>query len=124
MSSTWTRTRRLLRWSATAASLVILAVWISLLTFELLAQGRVSEGSILPYIRFVSGHVQISVPLWIPLLVVAVPTAILWWVDRPSSPSNCCPRCGYDASGNASGICPECGYKLNLYPRSKAKQRS
>jgi predicted amidophosphoribosyltransferase len=48
------------------------------------------------------------VPLWIPMLLVAIPTAWLWRRDRRHSPG-CCPRCGYDLSGTPSGICPECG---------------
>jgi len=48
------------------------------------------------------------ISLWIPFLVVAVPTAFLWWRDRPFAAGRC-PTCGYDLRGNASGACPECG---------------
>ena len=47
-------------------------------------------------------------PLWPPLLVLAVPTAVLWWRDRRYL-KGCCQSCGYDLTGNVSGRCPECG---------------
>ncbi len=48
------------------------------------------------------------IPLWIPFVLLAVPTALLWWRDR-KPPSGHCKRCGYDLTGNLSGVCPECG---------------
>ncbi len=50
-------------------------------------------------------------PMWIPCLLVVLPTAILWWRDR-RPPSGCCQTCGYDLTGNTSGVCPECGYPV------------
>ena len=49
------------------------------------------------------------VPFWMPFIVIMIPTAILWWCDRPPRlrPGHC--TCGYNLTGNVSGTCPECG---------------
>ncbi len=49
-----------------------------------------------------------NIPLWLPLVVVAIPTAILFYRDRRIPPGHC-QKCGYDLTGNESGRCPECG---------------
>ena len=51
--------------------------------------------------------------IWIPLLLVAVPTAFLWLRDRRRIPFGHCPNCGCDLTGNVSGRCPECGIPLD-----------
>jgi hypothetical protein len=54
----------------------------------------------------------VTVPLWIPLIVVAVPTGVLWSADRRATRREMagrCPTCGYDRSGLADAKCPECG---------------
>ena len=53
----------------------------------------------------------VSAPLWLPLLLVALPTAFLWYLDR-RLPRGHCQACGYDLTGNVSGVCPECGEKV------------
>jgi len=55
----------------------------------------------------------VAVPLWMPFLLVSVPTAILWWRDRRHVPPGHCRKCGYNLTGNVSGICPECGEKID-----------
>ena len=50
----------------------------------------------------------LRVPLWIPLLIVALVTASLHWRAR-RFPLDHCQNCGYDLTGNVSGRCPECG---------------
>jgi hypothetical protein len=51
-------------------------------------------------------------PLWIPLMLAAVPTAVLWWTDRRRIPPGHCRKCGYNLTGNVSGVCPECGAEV------------
>src|SRR5262249_1339956 len=49
------------------------------------------------------------VPLWIPFLIFAIPTAIIWYRDCRRIPPGHCPHCGYNLNLNVSGQCPECG---------------
>ena len=49
-----------------------------------------------------------TVPLWIPLLLIAIPTAWLWYTDRRAKPWQCA-TCRYDLRGLDAGVCPECG---------------
>lgn len=49
-----------------------------------------------------------ALPLWIPFILVAIPTFYLWRADRRIPPGHC-QKCGYNLTGNVSGICPECG---------------
>jgi hypothetical protein len=53
----------------------------------------------------------LSLPLWIPLVIIAIPTAFLFWRDR-RIPLGQCQKCRYDLTGNVSGVCPECGEKV------------
>lgn len=50
---------------------------------------------------------RVTVPLWLPLLLIAIPTALLCRRDRPLPRNRC--LCGYNLTGNLSGTCPECG---------------
>lgn len=50
----------------------------------------------------------VILPLWIPFLLIAVPTAFFLWPKRRIPPGHC-QFCGYDLTGNVSGTCPECG---------------
>ena len=56
------------------------------------------------------GHKRwgMSCPLWLPLLLIAVPTAYLWRADRRAKPWQCA-KCRYDLRGLDGGVCPECG---------------
>ncbi len=61
-----------------------------------------------PVIPSVGGKPLAFIPLWLPLVIVAIPTIWLWWRDR-RFPTGHCENCGYDLTGNVSGRCPECG---------------
>jgi hypothetical protein len=51
-------------------------------------------------------------PIWIPFLLVTVPTTFLFWRDHRHIPAGHCQKCGYNLTGNTSGVCPECGEKI------------
>ena len=54
----------------------------------------------------------LAIPLWMPLIAIAIPTAWLWWRDR-RHPSGHCRKCGYDLTGNVTGVCSECGFAMH-----------
>ena len=51
------------------------------------------------------------VPLWLVLILVLMPTLLVWYRDR-RIPFGHCRKCGYDLTGNVSGVCPECGESI------------
>ena len=66
----------------------------------------------------VSNHVQsklvfavyqtaVIMPAWLLSITIALPTALLFRLDRRLLPGHC--PGGYDLRGNVSGTCPECG---------------
>jgi len=61
----------------------------------------------------------VRIPIWLPFLLVVVPTAYLWYRDGRRIPAGHCSRCGYDLTMNVSGTCPECGNVIEaMSPRS------
>jgi len=74
-------------------------------------QGR--GGSWIPRWDYLSGYWGISIPLWMPFLLFAIPTALLWRRDQIATKRariGRCPCCGYDRRGLAADSpCPECG---------------
>ena len=59
------------------------------------------------------GH-GFDIPLWLPFVVIAIPTFIAWRRDRKPPPGHC--PCGYNLTGNVSGRCPECGAHIEASP--------
>lgn len=58
---------------------------------------------------------SIAIPLWFPMLLVGVPTALMCRTDRKRRRMErigLCPTCGYDLLANPSQPCPECGKKF------------
>ena len=53
----------------------------------------------------------LKIPLWAPLLLVAIPTAWLWRRVRRYPPGHC-NKCGYNLTGLPEPRCPECGRKF------------
>ena len=55
----------------------------------------------------------VTIPLWMPILAFAIPTALTWRAHSLSfRRPGCCRNCGYNLIGNTSGVCPECGEKI------------
>ena len=69
-------------------------------------------GFVLPFHGEYPASSILIVPLWLPLLLVAIPTTILWYLDFRRFPPGHCPSCNYNLTGNTSGICAECGTPL------------
>ena len=67
-----------------------------------------------PYALMAGGMaVIVDTPIWLCTVLLAIPTALLWWCDRRRRPGEgCCQECGYNLTGNVSGRCPECGSLL------------
>jgi len=49
------------------------------------------------------------IPFWLAFVLLAIPTALLWWRDLDRIPPGACQSCGYNLTANVSGRCPECG---------------
>lgn len=61
-------------------------------------------------------------PLWLPFLLIAIPTGFLFWSDhRRRMRVGCCEKCGYDLTGNTTGRCPECGAESVIVKKSALK---
>lgn len=62
-------------------------------------------------------------PLWIPALLIILPTAWLWWKDKPIK-DGLCQLCGYSLTGLSieNPTCPECGSAIT--PPSGRQQSS
>ncbi len=66
----------------------------------------------------------IWIPLWLPFVICALPSCLLWWLDRRRTRAGFCVECGYDLTGNVSGRCPECGTPIGvLEPPQRSRVR-
>jgi len=54
---------------------------------------------------------HVRAPLWLPLLLIATPTAYLWRTDWRAKPWQCA-KCRYDLRGLEGEVCPECGESI------------
>ena len=75
-------------------------------------------GISLPSVNYMGGALFVLVPLWLPFIACAIPTAWLWMRDRHRHPGHC-ENCGYDLTGNLSGRCPKCGEPSGLSNETK-----
>jgi len=61
----------------------------------------------------------LGAPLWIPVVLIALPTGFLFWSDhRRRMRVGCCEKCGYDLTGNTTGRCSECGVESDVVKKS------
>jgi len=72
------------------------------------------EASPIPLLQFLMPGAQaklvhLSIPFWVPMTALAIPTAYLWYLARLRPTEGHCPHCNYNLTGNQSNKCPECG---------------
>ncbi len=79
-----------------------LAKWVPL------EAGPVAEWRLVPAVLRDGARLTVTVPLWIPVVVLGLAALVFWRYDRAPAPGHC-QKCGYDLTGNVSGTCPECG---------------
>jgi len=58
------------------------------------------------------GVTSFFVPLWIPFLVSAMLTVLLWRKHARRAPPGHCETCGYNLTGADHKVCPECGTSM------------
>ncbi len=137
MKPRWRHTRRMLKWGSLAVCVAIALVWglslrwrISWVTDwfycdthypglnEVIGPGlwffEVSDFrfSWLPTLYFTTygpSGVQVFWSLWEPLVILAIVSVLLFWLDRKRPRPGHCQSCGYNLTGNVSGVCSECG---------------
>lgn len=141
---------RRLKWIGIATCLLLILLWVGSLFWVLRVPGgtwtvRLCYGSfdfftpptnppgwrlsrfnasppmLLPNWGSLRGGWFVVIPLWIPWVLVAIPTAWLWWRVR-GFPLGHCPKCGYDLRGNVSGVCPECGQAVPVHDEATSTQ--
>ncbi len=109
------RLRTLILITGIALSVLIVVAFVVLARW----QGAVQVGTLcIYYVAGGSARVELNpfatkpmfvdLPLYAVLLLVAIPTLLVWrFGPKPPKPGHC--PCDYDLTGNTSGVCPECG---------------
>jgi hypothetical protein len=64
---------------------------------------------LVPKVDFRAGA-TVVIPFWIPFLLMALPTGLLFYRDRRVRGR--CPNCRYDLFGNTTRVCPECEHTV------------
>lgn len=80
----------------------------------------------LPSLHSNGGSTEFFCPLWIPLLILVMPLACIWYAHMRRPLPGQCTRCRYDLRGNTSGRCPECGKPIPFtspVPKPRASHR-
>ena len=95
------RTRRIFKWTGAGLLVLMVVAWVRSITQILAFSGTARFDEIR----------QVSAEGGLVVCLVWLPTRWLWHRDRQSQRirPGCCPRCGYDLTGNTSGVCSECG---------------
>ena len=69
-----------------------------------------SSVALVPGIKFLSSSEFIArLPLWLPFVLLLIPTIQLWRRARRKPRPGFCRVCDYDLTGNTTARCPECG---------------
>ncbi len=62
-----------------------------------------------------AAYTEFVIPLWIPALVIAVPTLVYWRRSRRHR-AGYCKKCRYNLTGLTEPRCPECGTEFDPAP--------
>ena len=66
------------------------------------------------WINWGFGITTVHIPLWLPFLLIALPTGFLLYSDRKQNRPGLCAVCRYDLRGlpETTAKCPECGREI------------
>lgn len=80
----------------------------SRLEMELSSRGW-SLGLMSPKLELTGSNCIGRIPYWLTFLICALPTVLLFFLDKRKVVAGHCKACGYDLRSITSGRCPECG---------------